>query len=103
MPVSSGKEWRGRVESTAKVLVSMRILALVVARGGSKRIPGKNIRLLGGKPLISWSIDVPTGIPGICDILVSTDSEEIAKTARNADAMIPWFRPQNWLRTRLHR
>ena len=40
----------------------MRILALITARGGSKRIPGKNIRPLGGKPLIVWSINVATDI-----------------------------------------
>ena len=41
----------------------MRILALITARGGSKRLPGKNIRTLGGKPLIVWSIDGVKNIP----------------------------------------
>jgi CMP-N,N'-diacetyllegionaminic acid synthase len=72
---------------------SLRILALVAARGGSKRLPGKNIRLLGGIPLIVWSIDVAKGIPGICDILVSTDDPAIAEIARSAGAMVPWLRP----------
>ena len=71
----------------------MRILALVTARGGSKRLPGKNIRLLGGKPLIVWSIDVAKGIPDICDILVSTDDSDIADIARNSGALVPWLRP----------
>jgi CMP-N,N'-diacetyllegionaminic acid synthase len=71
----------------------VRILALIVARGGSKRLPGKNIRSLGGKPLIVWSIDVVQDIPQICDILVSTDSPAIAEVARNADALVPWLRP----------
>lgn len=71
----------------------MRILALIAARGGSKRIPGKNIRSLGGKPLIVWSIDVANGIPEICDILVSTDDSAIAEVARNASALVPWLRP----------
>ena len=71
----------------------MRILALITARGGSKRLPGKNIRVLGGKPLIVWSIDVVTGIPDICDILVTTDDPEIAKVARHAGALVPWLRP----------
>ena len=52
----------------------MRILALITARGGSKRIPGKNIRPLGGKPLIVWSTNVAKDIVEIVDILVSTDS-----------------------------
>jgi CMP-N,N'-diacetyllegionaminic acid synthase len=71
----------------------MKNLALVLARGGSKRIPNKNTRKLGEKPLIVWSIDVAKGIPEICDILVSTDDEEIAETARVAGALVPWLRP----------
>lgn len=71
----------------------MKILALVPARGGSKRIPEKNIRVLGQDPLIVWSISAVKGIPEICDILVSTDSDEIAKVARNAGATVPWLRP----------
>lgn len=71
----------------------MRILALIPARGGSKRLPGKNIRLLGGKPLIVWSIDVVVGIPEICDILVSTDDPAIAAVCKDAGALVPWLRP----------
>jgi CMP-N,N'-diacetyllegionaminic acid synthase len=71
----------------------MRILALITARGSSKRIPGKNIRPLGGKPLIVWSIDAAKGIPDICDILVSTDDAEIAKVCKAAGANVPWLRP----------
>ncbi len=71
----------------------MRILALITARAGSKRLPGKNIKLLGGKPLIVWSIDVVKNIPEICDILVSTDDGVIAEVARSAGASVPWLRP----------
>jgi N-acylneuraminate cytidylyltransferase len=71
----------------------VRILALVPARGGSKRIAGKNIRVLGGRPLIVWSIDVAKGIPEVCDILVSTDDSATAEIARCAGAMVPWLRP----------
>jgi CMP-N,N'-diacetyllegionaminic acid synthase len=71
----------------------MRILALITARGGSKRLPGKNIRLLGSKPLITWSIDVVKGIPDICDILVSTDDAAIAKVSKDAGVYVPWLRP----------
>jgi CMP-N,N'-diacetyllegionaminic acid synthase len=71
----------------------MKLLAFIPARGGSKRVPGKNIRSLGGKPLIDWSIDVAKEASGICDILVSTDSEEIAGAARQAGALVPWLRP----------
>lgn len=71
----------------------MKILALIPARGGSKRLPGKNIRLLGGMPLIVWTIDAASGISDIADILVSTDDESIATVARSAGAMVPWLRP----------
>ncbi len=70
----------------------MRILALITARGGSKRLPGKNIRPLGGKPLIVWSIDVAKNIPEICDILVSTDDPAIAAVCKEAGASVPWLR-----------
>lgn len=71
----------------------MRILALIPARGGSKRLPGKNIRPLGGKPLISWSIDAARNSADICDILVSTDDSAIADISRAAGALVPWLRP----------
>jgi CMP-N,N'-diacetyllegionaminic acid synthase len=71
----------------------VRILALIPARGGSKRLPGKNIRLLGEKPLIVWSIDVAKDISEICDILVSTDDPAIAEVCKEAGAYVPWLRP----------
>ena len=72
----------------------MKILALIPARGGSKRLPGKNIRILGGKPLIVWSIDVAKDIPEICDILISTDDPAIAAVGKEAGALVPWLRPE---------
>lgn len=71
----------------------MKILAIIPARGGSKRLPGKNIRVLGGKPLINWTIDVCKNLPEICDILVSTDDTTIAEISANAGAYVPWLRP----------
>jgi CMP-N,N'-diacetyllegionaminic acid synthase len=75
------------------VTVKVRILALITARGGSRRVPGKNIRVLGGSPLIVWSIDVAKGISDICDTLLSTDDSEIAEIGRRAGAFVPWLRP----------
>jgi N-acylneuraminate cytidylyltransferase len=49
--------------------------------------------MLGGKPLIIWSIDVAKDIPEICDILVSTDDPAIAAICKEADALVPWLRP----------
>ena len=71
----------------------MRILALVVARGGSKRVPGKNLRTLGGRPLVQWTIDTARAVPGLCDVLLSTDDAAIADVGRAAGALVPWLRP----------
>ena len=73
----------------------MKILLLIAARGGSKRVPGKNIRLLGKKPLIMWSIDMAKAMTGICDILISTDDEVIADIALSAGVLVPWLRPEH--------
>lgn len=67
---------------------------LIPARGGSKGVPGKNIRLLGGVPLIVHSIRaaLEAASPGE-EVVVSTDSEEIARIARGAGASVPFMRP----------
>ena len=57
-------------------------LALIPARGGSKRIPDKNIRLFGGQPMIRWPISVATGGRLFDHVIVSTDASEIADVAR---------------------
>ena len=71
----------------------MKILALIPARSGSKRVPNKNIRLFGSKPLIVWTIEIAKSIPEIHDVLVSTDSTEIAAISSAAGATVPWLRP----------
>lgn len=71
----------------------MKLLALVPARSGSKRLPGKNKLILGSKPLVLWSIDTVKEIPSICDVLVSTDDSEIADLCKKAGALVPWMRP----------
>lgn len=71
----------------------MNILALIPARGGSRRVPGKNLRQLGGLPLLAWSIRAARGLADVCDILVSTDDAMIAAAAREEGALVPWLRP----------
>lgn len=71
----------------------MKILALIPARGGSKRVPGKNIKLLGGLPLIAWSIRAAQESGACSDILVSTDDEKIAEVACNYGATVLGLRP----------
>jgi CMP-N,N'-diacetyllegionaminic acid synthase len=73
--------------------VDLRVLAVIPARGGSKGIPGKNIKALGGKPLIAWTIDVAHSASYIDRLVVSTDDEEIARVARSHGADVPFIRP----------
>jgi CMP-N,N'-diacetyllegionaminic acid synthase len=72
---------------------SPRLLAVVPARGGSKRLPRKNVLPLAGRPLIEWTIDAARASARCVDVLVSTDDEEIAAEARRAGALVPWLRP----------
>ena len=67
-------------------------LAIITARGGSKRIPKKNIRDFLGKPIISYSITEAAGSGLFDEVMVSTDSEEIAKIAEEYGAKIPFMR-----------
>ena len=71
----------------------MKTTAFIFARGGSKGLPGKNIRPLGGKPLIAWSIEHALAVKRIERVIVSTDSEEIAGVAREYNAEVPFIRP----------
>lgn len=64
------------------MLKGKRVMAVIPARGGSKSVPGKNVRLLGGKPLLVWSIDVAREVGEIDRILLSTDDPEIAAVGR---------------------
>jgi len=72
----------------------MTALCVISARGGSRGLPGKNIRPMLGKPLIAWSIEQALATPEIDRVVVSTDSEAIAAVARGAGAETPFIRPQ---------
>ncbi len=69
-------------------------IAIIPARGGSKRIPGKNIRPFCGRPMIAWPIEAALRSGLFDEILVSTDSERIAQTAREWGASAPFLRPE---------
>jgi N-acylneuraminate cytidylyltransferase len=64
------------------------VVAVIPARGGSKSVPGKNIKLLGGRPLIAWSIDVARSVSEIERVIVSTDSREIRSIALREGAEV---------------
>ena len=71
----------------------MKIVALIPARAGSKGVPNKNIRPLGGHPLIGWSIAACMNSKYIEEVVVSTDSPEYAEIAKNYGAKVPFLRP----------
>jgi N-acylneuraminate cytidylyltransferase len=64
-------------------------LAVIPARGGSKRIPRKNIKLFCGKPIIEWSIEAAQQSGCFDQVVVSTDDAEIAEVARQCGAQVP--------------
>jgi hypothetical protein len=70
-----------------------KILAIIPARGGSKGLPGKNIKPLCGKPLIGWTIEQAQASKYIDEIFVSTDSKEIATVAEDFGVKVPFLRP----------
>lgn len=67
--------------------------AFIFARGGSKGVPRKNVRLFAGKALIAHAIELALGIPRISKVIVSTDDEEIAQVAEHHGACVPFIRP----------
>ncbi|MDM1408181.1 acylneuraminate cytidylyltransferase family protein [Myroides sp. DF42-4-2] len=70
------------------------MIAIIPARGGSKRLPGKNIKLLNGKPLIAYTIEAALACKYITKVVVTTDDIEIAKVAEKYGALVPGLRPQ---------
>ena len=70
-------------------------IAIIPARGGSKRIPRKNIKLFKGKPMIYWSINAAYNSNCFEKIIVSTDDNEIADIAKEYGAEVPFKRPSH--------
>lgn len=69
------------------------IIGLITARGGSKAVPRKNIRLVAGKPLIAWTIQAAQQSQSLGRVIISTDNLEIAEVAREWGAEVPFMRP----------
>jgi CMP-N,N'-diacetyllegionaminic acid synthase len=71
----------------------MRILAIIPARGGSKGVPGKNIKLLGGFPLLAYTAKIALLSKSLTSVILSSDSEDIIEVAKNCGLIIPFVRP----------
>lgn len=72
----------------------MKILTVIPARSGSKGIPGKNTILINGKPLIQYTIEAALNSSYLTDVIVSTDSKQIASLSENLGAKVPFIRPK---------
>jgi CMP-N,N'-diacetyllegionaminic acid synthase len=70
-----------------------RTLAIIPARGGSKGVPRKNVRMIAGKPLIAWTIEGALAARGVDRVIVSTEDQEIAEVSRTWGADVPFIRP----------
>ncbi len=73
--------------------MTLKYLAIIPARGGSKGILGKNLKELNNKPLIAWSIEHALSSPEVQHVIVSTDNQEIAKVSIDCGAEVPFIRP----------
>lgn len=71
----------------------LKVVSIITARGGSKRLPNKNTLPLLGKPLIAWTIEAALKAENIHKVIVSTDDEEIATIAKKYGAEVPFLRP----------
>ncbi len=83
-----------KTEEITSYLADAKIAAFVMARGGSKGVPGKNIRLLNGQPLIIYTFNVAKNSKFIKRCFLSTDSHKIAEIGKNAGVEVPFIRPK---------
>ena len=81
------------VSHVASTGAALRSVAVLPARGGSKRIPRKNVRVMNGRPLIAWAIEGALASSAFDAVVVSTDDPEIADVSRAAGALVPFERP----------
>ena len=73
----------------------MSVISIIPARGGSKSIPGKNIKVLNGKPLVGYTIEQSLSSKVVDRTIVSTDDEDIARVSQNFGAEVPFLRPSS--------
>jgi CMP-N,N'-diacetyllegionaminic acid synthase len=71
----------------------MKILAIIPARGGSKGVPGKNIKLLNGKPLLAYTSEIALQSKYLTEVIVSTENEQIGEVAKRLGIKVPFIRP----------
>ena len=77
------------------MISSKSVVGIITARGGSKGLPGKNVIDLGGRPMVAWTISAALGSAYIDRLIISTDDEEIADTAKSWNCEVPFIRPDH--------
>lgn len=87
-----GRKYHNSKQKSRKGVGGMKRIAIITARGGSKRIPHKNIRVFCGKPILFYSIEAALKSGCFSTVMVSTDDENIANLAKEAGAEVPFFR-----------
>ena len=73
----------------------MNILGIIPARGGTKTVPGKNIKLLAGKPLLQYTVDIAKASKHLCKLILSSDDDAIIKVANQLNLEVPFKRPSD--------
>jgi CMP-N-acetylneuraminic acid synthetase len=73
----------------------LKVLAIITARGGSKGIPGKNLKLLAGKPLLAYTVDAARRCAALDRVILSTEDEAIATAGRDLGCDVPFIRPMS--------
>ena len=89
---------RHKLENSSLSSNNVTILGIIPARGGSKRLPEKNIKLLIDKPLIAWTIEQTKKSKLLTKTIISTENEQIAEVARNYGGIVPFLRPEEFAR-----
>ncbi|MES0808275.1 acylneuraminate cytidylyltransferase family protein [Roseibium sp. SCPC15] len=80
----------------------MNCIAVIPARGGSKAVPGKNLKELAGKPLIAWTLEETSKVSAVSEVVVSTDDRRIADVAADYGAAVPFMRPAEFANDNVH-
>ena len=71
----------------------MKVLGIITARGGSKSVPGKNLKLLAGRPLLAYTVDAARNCAALDRVILSTEDESIAAAGRSMGCEVPFIRP----------
>lgn len=93
--VNKHKKYSFMIKGFGMEKKELKIMALILARGGSTGVPGKNIKPINGKPLLTYTVEVANASRYINKVVVATDSQQIKKVAEASGAEVPFMRPED--------